>query len=72
MVLSSYKNPIEKSTFSFSRIIQFSEQLFQFFFPKNLIRTITNIKKKIVKSVQPFSNDPLTNEQHFIFIYIDL
>jgi hypothetical protein len=61
------QKPIEKITFSFSRIFQFSGQLFHFFFHKNLIRTITNILE-LGKSVQPFSSDALSNEQHFIFI----
>jgi hypothetical protein len=64
MVLSSYKNSIEKSTFSFSRIFQFSGQLFQFFFPQ---KSYSDIFFKLAKSVQPFLSDALTNEQAFHF-----
>jgi len=39
---------------------------------KNLILTITNIKKPILGfAVYPLSSDAITNEQHFIFIYIE-
>lgn len=72
MVASSYKNPMERITLSFFLIFQFIRQLFRFFFHKNFVRTMRNIWKKIsAKSVQPFSFDPLTNEQYLIFSIID-
>ena len=53
-------------------LIVFSEFSHFSFHRNNLIRTITNIfKEKLAKSVEPFSSNALTNEQHFIFIYID-
>jgi hypothetical protein len=62
-----YFLPLKKNhTLNFSRILQFSGQLFQFFF-LNLIRTITNIlKKEFVKLVQAFSSDALNQEHHSI------
>jgi hypothetical protein len=57
-----HKNPIEKSTFSFSRIFQFSGQLLQFFFHISVNQTITNIFKKMMNHI------PKTSLQFHSFI----
>jgi hypothetical protein len=43
--------PIEKSTFSFSRIFNFPDNFSNFFSHENLIRTITNIQKKRISQI---------------------
>jgi hypothetical protein len=63
----SYTKTHRKKHFQFFPNFPIFRATFPFFFHKNLIRTITNILE-LGKSVQPFSSDALSNEQHFIFI----
>jgi hypothetical protein len=57
----------KKALSVFPEFSNFPGNFYSFSLHKNLIRTITNIKKKeLAKSVQAFSSDALNQEHYFI------
>lgn len=68
IVLNSYQNPTEKSTFRFAKIFYATFPIF--LSVKNKFGLLQTLKKKLAKLVQLFSSDTLTTEQQLTFIYI--